>query len=475
MRRLVIAGLLLLVGLGGCTDKRAEEAKALEAELKAKLAEAAPIGGAPGIDVETLTIVPAEAEADGFKGHITGLVLDLGEGGKLPLGDASFTLKPEGEDLRHYSDLVLPKVIAAKFPDGAEFTLKLAEFGGTATWSNAYANWVAADITAGALEFAAPSEKVTVTAAGAAYKLASAEAGEGRIDQSSSFTASEIAFAAPDGSGTAASMTSDFKVTGAKMAELAALNAEYRKAIVGKDMAALGTVLGKMTRALGGLDVRFATTELRFKDPVAMENFAVASSSFGFGVTGLDGPQSKIRLGFDYGGLAFAEPLDPADDMGMILPTAIRLNLDFAKVPTEKLIELAAASAGDLGGDSAEALQLAGMMFMLGLQGALAEAGTELTIADSLVKTPDAETRIAGLLVMDPTAAMGATGAIGLQVAGFEALALRLERLIGPEFAGWLRQVAKLETAADGGTTAIFDLALTPDGSITVNGQPLPE
>lgn len=475
MKRPLIAGLLLLVGLAGCADKRAEEAKALEAELKAKLAEAAPIGGAPGITVATLTLEPAAAEADGFTGKITGLVLDFGEGGKIPLGEASFTLKPEGEDLRHYSDLVLPETIAAKFPDGAEFTLKLAGLGGTLTWSNAYSNWAAADIAVGRIEFAAPAEKATVTAAGAGYKLASKDAGEGRVDQTSSFTASEIAFAAPDASGTAAGMTSDFTVTGARMAEFAKLNADYRKAIVGQDMAALGAVLGKMTRALGGFEARFGATDLRLEDPAAGESFAVASLSFGFGIAGLDGAQSNLRLGLDYGGLAFAEPLDPADDMGMILPTAIRLNLGFAKVPTETLIELAAGSAADLGGDSTEALQLAGMMFMLGLQGALAEAGTELTIADSLVQTLEAETRLAGLLVMDPNAAMGATGGIELRVAGFDKLALRVERLIGPEFAGWLRQVAKTETAADGGTVAAFDVALTPDGSITVNGQPLPE
>jgi hypothetical protein len=161
------------------------------------------------------------------------------------------------------------------------------------------------------------------------------------------------------------------------------------------------------------------------------------------------------------------------DDMSMLLPLGVRLDLDFQKVPTEKLIQLAAESAAETG-DSPDALQLAGMMFMMGIQGALAEAGTELHIADSLIRMADAETAIAGLLVMDPAALMGATGAVELEVAGFEKLAERIERLVGPEFAGWLRQVA-VEKPKDGDKRAIFALALAPDGSVTVNGQPLPE
>ena len=475
MKRLLIVGLLLLVGLGGCADKRAEQAKALEAELKAKLAEAAPLNGAPGLQFETLALTPADKEADGFQGKITGLVLVFGEAEKIPLGEASFTLKPEGDDLRHYSDLKLPETIAAKFQDGTEFSLKLAGFGGTATWSNAYSNWIAADLAIGAIEFAAPAEKLTLTAEGAGYTLASKDGAEGRVDQTSSFTASKIAFDSPNGSGTAGKITADFSVTGAKMAELVKLNADYRKAIVAKDMAALGEVLGKMTHALGGVEARFAAEDTVQKDPAANESFALANSSFTIGIGGLDSPQSNIRVGFDFGGLAFTEPTDPNDDMGMLLPTAVRLNLAFAKVPTDKLIELAATSASGVGGDSADALQLAGMMFVVGLQGALAEAGTELQIADSLIKTADAETNLAGLLTMDPNAAMGATGTIELKVAGFDKLAERVERLASPELADWLRQVAKEETAADGSKLAIFELALVPDGSITVNGQPMPQ
>jgi hypothetical protein len=475
MKKFLIVGLLLLVGLAGCADKRAEQAKALEAELKAKLAEAAPAGGAPGLLYDTLTLTPAAQEADGFRGEITGLVLDFGADGKLPLGEASFTLKPEGDDLRHYSDLKLPETIAAKFPGGSDFTLKLAGFGGTATWSNAYATWVDADIALGRVDFAIPSEKVTVGLESAGYKLASKDTGEGRVDQIGSFVASKIAFDSPDASGTAGKIAVDATITGARMAELVKLNAEYRKALVEKNLAALGEVLGKMSRALGGFEVRFAAEDTMQKDPVADESFALANSSFTVGMQGLDGAQSGIRIGFDYGGLAFAEPVDPADDFGMILPTAMRLNLDFAKVPTEKLIELAASSASETGGDSTDALQLAGMMFMMGLQGALAEAGTELHIADSLVKTAEAETNLAGLFVMDPQAVMGATGTIELKVAGFDKLAVRIERLAAPEFADWLRQAAKEEAAADGSKLAVFEVALAPDGSITVNGQPFPQ
>jgi hypothetical protein len=472
MKRWLIAG-LLLAGLSGCSDERAEQAKALEAELRTNLASLAPAGTAPGLLFETLTLTPAQSEADGFAGRLGGVVLEAGDGSKIPVGDVGFTLKPEGDNLRHYSDLTLPETISAKLADGTEFTLKLAGPSGGMTWSNAYETWVAADVATGRVEFALPAEKLTMSADSTAYTLATKEGTEGRVDQNSSFTAKGIAFDSPDASGTAASATVDSVVTGAKMAELVELNADYRKAIGAKDMKALGEVLTRMSRALGGVEVRFAAETFEQKDPVAKERFAVARSGLRFGVAGLDGAQSAIRLGFDYDGLEFAEPIDPVDDMSMLLPLGVRLDLDFQKVPTEKLIQLAAESAAETG-DSPEALQLAGMMFVMGIQGALAEAGTELHIADSLIRTAEAETTIAGLLLMDPAALMGATGAVELEVAGFEKLAARIERLVGPEFAGWLRQVA-VEKPKDGDKRAVFALALAPDGSVTVNGQPLPE
>lgn len=474
MKRWPIAGLLLLAGLAGCGDERAEQAKTLEAELRTNLASLAPAGTAPGLLFENLTLTPAEGEEGGYAGKLTGVVLEVGDGSKIPIGEVGFTVKPEGDTLRHYSDLTFPEAISAKLSDGTELDLKLAGLSGDMTWSNAYKTWIAADVGTGRIDLEVPTEKLTASAESTAYKLATKDGAEGRVDQEGSFTAKSIAFASPDAAGTAAGLRIESTVTGAKMAELVALNADYRKAIAAKDMKALGEVLGKMSRALGSFEVRFVAETLEQTDPVAEERFAVARSGFRFGMAGLDGAQSSVRIGFDYDGLALAEPTDPMDDMGMLLPLAMRLGLDFRKLPTERVIQLATESVAQTG-DSPEAMQIAGMMFFMGIQGALGEAGTELHIADSLIRTAEAETMLAGKLVMDPKALMGATGAVELEVAGFEKLAARIEGLMGPDFVAWLRQVAVEKPAADGAMRTVFALALAPDGSMTVNGQPLPQ
>ena len=474
MKRMLLIGLLLLAGLAGCEDKRAEQAKALEAELSANLAALAPAPNAPGLAYQTLTLTPAESEADGFRGKIGCVEIAVGDGSKIPVGEIGFTLKPEGDDLRHYSDFALPETIAAELADGTEFSLKLAGVDGTATWSNAVQNWIDANLTAGRLELAVPGEKVTASADAGAYQLATKPGADGRADQTSSFTASGIAFASPEASGTVANLRVDADVTGARMADLAALNADYRKAVGAKDMKALSDVLARMARAIGGFEVRFAAEKIDQTDVASKEHLVVGRSGFSFGMKGLDGAQSTVSAAFDYDGLELAEAADPTDDMAMLVPTGIRLNLGFEKVPTEKLISLAGDAAASSGGETIEGLQLAAMMFVAGIQGALAEAGTELHIADSLVRTPEAETAIAGLVMMDPQAMMGATGTLEFEVAGFDKLSARLESLIGPEFANWLRGVA-VEKPKDGGTRAVFELALAPDGSITVNGQPLPQ
>jgi len=474
MKRMLTIGLLLLAGLTGCEDKRAEQAKALETELRANLVALAPAGEAPGLVFETLTLTPAEKEADGFRGKIAGIELAVGDGSRIPIGEVGFTLKPEGDDLRHYSDFALPATIAAKLKDGTEFSLKLAGVGGTATWSNAFQNWTAADIDGGRLDFAVPAEKVTASAERFAYTLATKPGAEGRVDQTSSLTASGIVFDSPEAAGTIASLRIDADVTGAKMADLVALNADYRKAVGAKDMKALGEVLGKMAHAIGAFEVRFAAEKVDQTDVASQEHLVVGRSGFSFGMAGLDGAQSTVRAAVDYDGLALAEAADPTDDMAMLVPTGIRLKLGFEKVPTEKLIQLAGDAAAASGGETTEGLQLAAMMFVAGIQGALAEAGTELHIADSLVRMPESETAIAGLVMMDPQALMGATGKLEFEVAGFDKLSARLESLIGPEFANWLRDVA-VEKPKDGATRAAFEVMLAPDGSITVNGQPLPQ
>lgn len=476
MTRTVMAALLLLAGLAGCSDPRADQAKALEAELEAELAAAAPRDGAPGILFETVTIAPDEEKETGFKGGVTGLALDLGSEGRFPIGTVSFLLAPDGDDLRTFSDIKLPAKIEGTLPEGVDFAVSIPDAGGTAIWSNAQKIWLAADLDLGRIDVASRARKLTASAEAVRYKLETQAGPDGRSDRRSTLAAERIAVATPETSGSAGQATLLYSMTGAKLAELAKLDAEYRKAVVEKNMAALADLLRRMAQALRGFELRFEATDSAQTDAETGESLALARSGFAFGMGGLDEPQSQLRLGFDYAGLALPEATGLDADERAVLPTTLRLNLDFAKVPTAKLIDLAGSSAMEIGeGGGPEAFQLAGMMLLFGLQGALAEAGTELRIVDSLVETAEARTAIAGLLTMDPQAMMGATGAIDLEVAGLDRLAARIDRLLSSELAVWLQQVAERKPAADGTSLARFRLALGADGSFTVNGQKLPE
>lgn len=475
MTRLVAAAMLLLVGLAGCSDPRADQAKALEAELTAKLMQSAPKDGAPGIVFETVTIAPDEEHDTGFKGGVTGLALDLGPEGRLPIGTVSFLLHPDGEDLRTFSAIRFPTEIQGKLTNGTDFQISAPAAGGTAIWSNLQNAWIAADLDLGRIEAKSASQKLTVAADAVKYKLETQAGTDGRSDQSSSMTAERITVAAEDGSGTAAAVAVRYSMTGAKLAELAKLNAEYQKAAVAQDVATLADVLRRMTQALRGFELRFEATDSTQQDPASDEVLKLANSGFTFGMSGLDEAQSQMRFGLDFAGLTLPEAAMLDEDERAAIPSTLRLNFDLAKVPTAKLIEVAGSSAMGIGdGGSPEAFQLAGMMMLFGLQSALAEAGTELRILDSAIETIDARTVIAGLLVMDPQAMMGAAGAIDLEIAGLDRLTSRIERLVSPDLAAWLKQVAVAKTAEDGTSLATFRVELAADGSFTVNGQPLP-
>lgn len=476
MTKFVLAAMLLLVGLAGCSDPRADQAKALQAELAAKLMQSAPKDGAPGILFETVIVSPDDERDTGFKGGITGLALDLGPQGRLPIGTVSFVLLADGEDVRSFSDIRLPTEIAAKLTDGTDLAIAMPAAGGTAVWSNAQDAWIAADFDLGRVELTSVSEKLAAAVDLLRYKLETQPGTEGRSDQNSSLAAEGLAVKTEEGEGTAATVSVRYSMTGAKLAELAKLNAEYQKAAVTQDVATLADVLRRMTQALRGFELRFEATDSRQTEPESTEAVKLAASGFTFGMSGLDEAEAQMRLGLDLGGVELPEAAMLSEDERAAIPSALKLNLDLAKIPTAKLIEIASSSTLGLGKDAGgpDTLQLAGMMMLFGLQNAFAEAGTELRISDSAIETIDARTAIAGMLAMDPQAMMGATGTIDLEVAGLDRLASRIERLVSPELAAWLKQAAVTGTAADGSSLASFRLELTADGSFTVNGQPLP-
>ena len=125
-------GLILLVALVACSDKKAEQATALKAEIEAQLAKAA------GPDKKYLsygdvTVTPGDGDA--YNVTIDKVMFMAPEIEPIDFGKVAFKLTPDGDDIRKYSDLTIPATYKIKNKSGDEFDVNINLDHSTGSWS----------------------------------------------------------------------------------------------------------------------------------------------------------------------------------------------------------------------------------------------------------------------------------------------------------------------------------------------------
>ena len=121
MRKFWRIGLVLLIGLSACGDKKAEQAKALQQEIQDLLARNG--GNDKTLSHGDITVTP---DGDAFAVTIDKVVLAPPQIAPIDLGIIGFKLTTDGDDIRKFSHVSLPASVTVKDTDGGrETALKL--------------------------------------------------------------------------------------------------------------------------------------------------------------------------------------------------------------------------------------------------------------------------------------------------------------------------------------------------------------
>lgn len=404
--------------------------------------------------------------------------MTLADASKIEFGAVTFTVTPEGDDLRHYADFALAGPVTFLPIDGDKVTATLPIERSKLTWSRTLVQALGFDFGFGKIEMAGGPSNETATIEGATAMLTTSDGADGRFNQDMKFGAGAIEIvSAIDGTIRMAAANLDAKIVNVDLAAFQKLDAEYRAAVGAGDMVKASDLIAQMFKAMGGFESALTIDGLSQANTDGSPSFTMGSTGFEIGMAGTDQPESTLSLGLAYAGLSVP---DMAQDLGAamadLVPHGAAFNLEVGKVPTEQLIALATQSMAELGSAGPEAMEMIGMMVMSSFQAAMAQSGSTLSLTDSHLENAISKTLIDGLFVMDQAAAWGASGTLNIAIADFDAVAAKANEAdpAGEQMIEWLKSISQEEPGADGKPVRKFAVALEPDGRITINGQDMP-
>src|SRR5258708_1415955 len=221
-------GLVLLIAVVACSDKKAEQATALKTEIEGLLAKAA------GPDKKNFSygdVAVTPGDGDAYNVTIDKLTMPLPDAQPLDLGKVGFKLTPDGDDMRKFSDLTIPQSLKVKDSTGKDLgTVNLVLDHGNGRWSKNLGVLLDIDLLIKTLDVTQDSSGDSVSALKVAYQVTSTDTGNGVYDQNGTFGAKQLVVASKDGNVTANDITATSGIDGLKLAAFIALQAEGKKA-----------------------------------------------------------------------------------------------------------------------------------------------------------------------------------------------------------------------------------------------------
>ena len=438
--------------------------------------------------------ITATAEGEAVRVRITKLTMPIQDmPGLLHLGDVAFTVTDAGPGRYRVSKVKTSSKASFVNQEGREVGLgnyRLERFSGV--WSSAMANFLDLDFVASGIEvllpdanFALALKKMTMTA------RSSAAAG-GRIDQTTSFLAGPLRALMPlYGTVEIDEIRSDSEFAGMDLAayrSLAEEMAKVRQAGKGKtpDRKQVAALIERMAeidifpeRVLERMQLRGLSMIDQNEQPV----FRLEEAEVDSAARDLRTPLGAGSLGLRYGGLA----MQSADGLGnpafrRLVPHDAGFILSVERFPTQPLWRILLSmlalqvASGDSPPDSQDLAPLMGSQILTAMQ----EAGTVFRLERFHLDAESGRISGEGAVTLGGATPIGATGRATFQIVGLdEMMAIAMSGSAGqPNAAGgamffmMLKGMARREIGPDGKTVDYFDIELTPDGQILVNGRP---
>lgn len=232
---------------------------------------------------------------------------------------------------------------------------------------------------------------------------------------------------------------------------------------------------GMLTMANGG-DSELTVRNIKFDDAMGNPVFSLAQGSLLAHVEGMDQPMAKASLTLSHQGLAATAP-DPS--MQDFTPTESSITFQLENLPIQGIIEQVRAAAPQLAGAPPDQQDMVAFMLMGIVQQAMAQAKTQLKLADWRIRSTAATLDLNGVIETSMESMMGAVANARITITGLDRVVDLVKQMSGPDSsdaAGLdvLRGYSNRTTGADGVVTDVYDVAFTPQGQLMLNGKEFP-
>jgi hypothetical protein len=456
--------------LSACEDKQAAEIKAeTEANLTALVARGSLSHGEVKVD----------AEGDGYRVEIDGLVVKPAPDLDLHLGTVRYLHTPIDEELIRYEDTQIASPIALRSPDGTDVgtaTVDIERIEGS--FYKPSLSFVALDMLLNSVEIESPNEP-TFQFDNVQTMIATEDPRAARTNQTGRLSFDALRILGATGERTElGGFRIESKFSDVDLAGWAAASNVLDGAA--EDGADIGTAIILMIDSIGSAQGTFALDRIVQSDAAGAEIFSLDGTQVAFGVTDVDKDAGGLYFSVGYQSLALSDTAFAEDPTAELLaPLSMMLNLDLRNVPFRGVAATMMAMAPSISQAGEGQADLMALMVLSTLQTALSSAETELDLSGTQFVLRDARLALDGTVDIDPEAMFGAVANLDLAITGLDGLTERAMALpAGPETEQLQASLLYLATLSErnlegGEPVDRYKVILTPTGDIQVNGQPV--
>jgi len=428
---------------------------------------------------EATTVAP---DGNGLKATLSGVGIDLKDGGGLDLGTVEVTRRP-ATDRTHAIEVGIPPRITLQDDTGKPAgTLTTAKTQMRIVVETADQRLREAELTADGLQIVVPAAEVDV-------KVASVN-GSSRLvdgpDQRASAPAGielkgmEIRNTANKAAAKVGQLSAKYMLEGLRLADLDAFEALIDELFKLAEVASGGVditkeavgLLNKLSMPLTNLSYTIEASDLDIADDAGQPAVALPKLSTGLGLSGLDGDAAALRIGYVHEGLKIAGLGIDAD----YVPNAVTIDLGLEKLPLATLLTLGRGELEKIAVDP-DAYD-PDPMVINEAAGALFGAESALRIHGLKVDSPKLGGTLNGLFTLDASGPFMVSGAGELLLVGLEALMQERSRgTQSPEDAqinAYLALVmgfGKREQSGTGPVAHRYAIEVKAAGELLINGN----
>ena len=478
MRKFWRIGLILVIGLSACGDKKAEQAKTLQEEMQSMLAKAASSSNKM-FSYGDVTVTP---DGDAFAVTVDKVAITIPEVSPVDVGKVTFKVTPDGDDIRKFSDLTWPQSLILKDPDGKQVTITTAIDHATGSWSKKLGQLMSADILLKSLEANEPTSASKLAASDVLYQLQSKDNGQGVYDQSANGGVKLLTVSDKDGQFSVADLKFNSVIGSVKIAELIAARDDWQKAAGSGKPEEMLPLLEKIFTLMKSINTDFSTGQISVATggtPI----FTLGGFGFGFAMKDTDQPKVQVTSSLNYAGLSIPQLKAMVGGLGAeVLPTEFGLTLKVNDLPMAAILDAWSKTLPETKMTDENAMMGMGMMAAGAAIQAIQQATVKMTVSDGKLKAPGLTGSFTADINNDPKAPMGFTGVANVELSDLDALIAKGQQYADEpttaEIVGMLqmmRALADHAKDASGKTVDRFKITVDAQGNALVNGKsPMP-